>query len=114
MDHSILIKKIEYYGIRAIDKNLISSYLTNIQQYVQVNGSKSEYLPVTCGVPQGSVLGPLLFLLFINDIVNSCPGAKLVIFADDTSVFFSNKSLEQLIIQAEQTLRQLMKWFEAN
>ena len=114
VDHSILIKKLDYYGIRGIAKELISSYLTNRKQFVLVNGSKSKYLPITCGVPQGSVLGPLLFLLFINDIVNSCPAAKLVIFADDTSVFFSNKNINQLIIQAEQTLKQLMKWFEAN
>ncbi len=55
-----------------------------------------------------------MFLIFINDIVYSCPAAKLVIFADDTSVFFSNKSVAQLIFQAEQTLRHLMNWFEAN
>ena len=114
VDHSILIKKIDYYGIRGVAKNLITSYLTNRKQYVQVNGSKSKYLPITCGVPQGSVLGPLLFLLFINDIVHSCPEAKLVMFADNTSVFFSSKKLAQLTAQAKETLKHLMNWFEAN
>ena len=83
-------------------------------QFVQINKSNSEYLPISCGVPQGSVLGPLLFLLYINDIANSSPMGSIRLFADDTNVFLEDKNLEQLYTNAKIVLEDLFMWFKDN
>ena len=77
------------YGIRGTANKWIESYLTNRSQYVDFDSHKSYSLPVRCGVPQGSILGPLLFLLYINDISHSTT-ENILSFADDTTVFLSD------------------------
>ena len=89
VDHNILINKLDHYGIRGNALNLFRSYLSNRKQYTVIENNKSQTNNINCGVPQGSVLGPLFFLLFINDLPNCCPTGKVRIFADDTNVFFS-------------------------
>ncbi|CAL4075314.1 unnamed protein product, partial [Meganyctiphanes norvegica] len=92
VDHQILIGKLEHYGIRRTALELFESYLNNRKQYVHIDNCKSKTRSISCGVPQGSVLGPLIFLIFINDLPNCSPSGKFRIFADDTNVFFhSNK-----------------------
>ena len=72
VDHSILLKKLEHYGIRGVALNWFCSYLSNKKRYVAVNGHMSETLQIRCGVPQGSVLGPHLFLIYINGLPMQC------------------------------------------
>ena len=94
-----------------------TSYLSNRKQFVNVNGKKSDFCQIDTGVPQGSVLGPLLFLLYVNDIgncVKNIGNCKLMLFADDTNVFLIGSNMRQLMLQAENILLQLITWFNAN
>ena len=91
VNHRILIAKLEHYGIRGKALDIFKSYLSNRKQYVQLENAKSKLRPITCGVPQGSVLGPLFFILFINDLYKCCPEGKVRLFADDTTIFFHKK-----------------------
>ena len=86
LDHTILLKKLEHYGINDNALKLFKSYLTNRSQYVEYDGVKSDLLTILTGVPQGSVLGPLLFLLYMNDIMQASKIFKLILFADDTTL----------------------------
>ena len=89
VDHSILVTKLDHYGIRGVAKKWLSSYLENRKQYVCFNGTDSGgFLPITCGVPQGSILGPSLFLLYANDLCNVSTRLTSILFADDTSCFY--------------------------
>ena len=97
VDHDILLKKLEYYGVRGLLKDWFQSYLKNRKQFVSVNNSTSNTKEITTGVPQGSVLEPLLFLLYyINDLHKSVKHSKTYHFADNTNIMQSNKSLDVL------------------
>ena len=86
IDHSILIHKLHYYGIQGTSLNWFKSYLDNRQQFVQFNDSKSSYSTITTGVPQGSILGPLLFIIYMNDISQVTNKFHFTLYADDTSL----------------------------
>ena len=93
---------------------LFESYLNNRHQYVQVGKSKSQSRKVSYGVPQGSVLGPLLFLIFINDLPNCCPSGNTRIFADDTNIFLISKDIKELENKIKLVMCQLEKWLIIN
>uniref|UniRef100_A0A1W7R639 Putative tick transposon n=1 Tax=Aedes albopictus TaxID=7160 RepID=A0A1W7R639_AEDAL len=96
INHSILLKKLDAYGIRGIANDLINSYLTGRYQKVMVDGICSEYRSVSCGVPQGSNIGPLLFLLYINDIAKLPLEGQPRLFADDTALTYETNSVAEL------------------
>jgi len=100
VNHTILLNKLEHCGIRGIPHLWFKNYLSNRKQYVQFKGVDSEMSDIICGVPQGSVLGPLLFLIYINDISVSSNVFSFTLFADDTNIFYKNKSLNQLLTKA--------------
>ena len=114
VDHEILTGKLEHYGIRGKTLELICSYLQNRRQYTLIDNCKSKTKFVDCGVPQGSVLGPLFFIIFINDLPNCCSQGNFRIFADDTNVFFHANNIEDLIIAARHIMIELNSWFAIN
>ena len=84
IDHNILLHNIEYYGFRGNVLKWFTDYLYNRKQYVLYNSCKSDHKNILCGVPQGSISGPLLFILYVNDITNASNFLEFVLFADDT------------------------------
>ena len=86
IDHAILLSKLEHYGVDGIPLQLVKSYLTNRKQYVKLNEVNSNLLPINTGVPQGSILGPLLFIIYINDFTRASSIFDFICYADDTTL----------------------------
>ena len=114
VNHQILIDKSDFYGIRGIPLAWLTSYVDNRQQYFMVNGHVSSNNTVVWGVRQGSVLGPLLFLLHINDLFLSSNYLSFILFADDTNIFLRHKDLATLTRMVNQELSHVSSWFNAN
>ena len=114
ISHEKLLHKLENYGIRGLPLKLMKSYIDNRQQLTNVNGSKSGLKNVVFGVPQGSVLGPLLFLLYINDIINSSTLGHFVMFADDTNIFVTGKDEFEAHSKANKLLKELHLYMLSN
>ena len=114
VNHDILLSKLDHYGINSNANNWIRSYLSNRNQNVSLNGATSDNKPITCGVPQGSILGPLLFLLYINDLNLALSNCSVFHFADDTNLLFSNKNPDILHKNINAELKILFDWLCAN
>ena len=113
-DKNILLSKLNHYGFRGIVNCWFHSYLSNRQQYTSINGTSSSLKELTCGVPQGSILGPILFLILINDLGNSSKLLFVLLFADDTTLQMSSSNLYELYNTANRELRIVSEWFKAN
>ena len=114
VNHEILLSKLEYCGIRGIALNWFQSYLSHRKQFVSVNGFSSSLCDITCGVPQGSVLGPLLFLIYINDLPNSSKLLSFFLFADDTNIYFEADDLTSLTNTINRELSKVKSWLDCN
>ena len=109
VNHDILLHKLNHYGVRGVANNWFRSYLSNRQQFVYINGFHSSYKTMHYGVPQGSVLGPLLFLIYINDLHKALKFCMTHHFADDTNLLYSSSSIKKI-----QKYVNLRKWLKAN
>ena len=114
VDHDILLQKLHHYGIRGCAYSWFESYLTHRTQFVTYNGAKSKKLAIKWGVPQGSILGPLLFLIYINDLHTVCKQSLPILFADDTNLFLSGKNLDDMEKLMNEEFTEIALWLKAN
>ena len=114
MSHDILLEKLNHYGIRGILNDWFRSYLSDRSQFVSINGFNSDYKTIKYGVPQGSVLGPLLFLIFINELNTAIKHSETFHFADDTCLLNIKDSVKQINKVVNKDLKFLVQWLNAN
>ena len=114
LDHEIMLNKLKIYGIRGIAQTWFSSYLQNRLQFTNYLSCSSTTETVSCGVPQGSILGPLLFLLYINDLSSTCKECKPILFADDTTLVYQHVDLKSLQQKINNELKLISDWFACN
>ena len=113
VNHDILIRRLSSYGVRGLALNLLSSYLTDRTQSAKIDNKKSNSYNVTMGVPQGTILGPLLFILYINELLKLLP-SNLVSYADDTVIIFSGNSWKEVQDKMNSTLEVVGDWLSSN
>ena len=111
--HDVLLRKLQHYGVRYRELDWFASYLSNRKQYVELNGARSELAPVSFGLPQGTILGPLFFTLMLNDLFHSQP-LEAIAFADDTTLICKNHDPKELINMTNRGLDMIYNWLCAN
>ena len=114
IDHGILLYKLEHYGFSGIVSKWFENYLSNRKQYVSYNSQESQLEDIVCGVPQGSILGPLLFILYVNDITYTSNVLDFILFADDTTILYSHENIESKIDVVNVELKEVSNWFKTN
>ena len=114
IEHPILLKKLEHYGIRGLALKWFESYLSGRQQFVTIDGVDSSPRAIQYGVPQGSILGPLLFVIYINDLPNISNLAKFILYADDANIIVKGHTEEEVQLKLLQITSLLIKWVDSN
>ena len=118
LNHDILLDKLSYYGVNGTAKTLLKSYLSGRKQYVKIDEVKSSIQTIKTGVPQGSIVGPLLFNIFINDIINSSRKFNLILYADDTTLNSTLESFGRTTDEIQSSiiieLQKICKWLDLN
>ena len=114
INHEIMIFKLYHYGIRGVAHKWFGSYLKDREQYVEYASSKSELNNISCGIPQGSIWGPLLFLLYINDLANVSNVLLTILFADDSNLFTSGDDPNNLVNTMNNEIIKIIDWLRAN
>ena len=114
VDHAALLKKLEHYGIRGSALQWLQTYLENRTQYVNLGRARSAPGQLTYGVPQGSILGPLLFIIYINDLPEITNIAEFIFFADDANIIITGAGMAEIVNKIERVLPCIESWVDIN
>ena len=114
VDHHLLLQKLELYEIKNNNLKWFQSYLSDRKKIIKFNKESTNLEIIQCGIPQGSILGLLLFLIFVNDFKKSTKFLDPIMFTDDTNLFYSNKDINTLFKIANEKLNEINEWFRAN